>query len=335
MIGDPSGKSVERNLLDEATLATNLAGADGNGSIDVFVRDLAFGLTTCVSVDSGGVLGNLASLRPSISSDGRFVAFDSTATNLVPLDSNGTGDIFVRDRLAGTTTRVSVDSAGVQGNGNSSQPSISPDGRFVVFESDANNLVAGDTNGFRDIFVHNLDTGTTTRVSIHSDGVTQANATCTRSTISADGLFIAWDSSASALVTGDANVNFDVFVHDRAAGITTRVSLDSTGVEGNNFSFRPSISEDGRFVAFEALANNLVAGDSNAQVDIFRHDRSTGETIRVSVDSLGNQANFASQISAISADGSFVAFQTSATNLIGDDTEGFADIYLRGPMSTD
>jgi hypothetical protein len=357
----PSMSANGRFVAFDST-ATNLVANDFNGNFDVFVRDLAFGITTRVSVTSaGGEATGGTSVRPSISSDGRLVVFESSATNLVAGDLNSAIDIFVHDRLTGTTTLVSVNSAGAQGNFNSSAASISPDGRFVAFESDANNLVDSDndgvfnndTNATRDIFVRDLQSGTTTIVSVDSAGA-QGNGFSFRASISRDGLFVAFDSLASNLVTGDTNGAFDVFVRDVAAGVTTRVSVNSAGGEGTSSSLRSSISEDGRFVAFDSGATNFVDSDNdglfdddvNGGFDVFRHDRLSGQTICVSVDSKGNQALIglvnpfppppsfppSSNIPAISADGSFVAFQSSAADLLAEDTENFTDIYLRGPL---
>ncbi len=223
-----------------------------------------------VSADSSGVDGNGGSYEPSISGDGRFVAFWSPATNLVPGDTNSKEDVFVHDRQSGTTTRVSVDSLGVQGNGASLFPSISGDGRFVAFQSRATNLVPGDTNGWSDVFVHDRQTGTTTRVSVDSSGV-QGNLDSSFPSISGDGRFVAFYSFANNLVSGDTNGRADVLVHDRQSGTTTRVSIDSSGIQGKSLSEHPSISGDGRFVAFESAATNLVPGDTNAKRDVFVH----------------------------------------------------------------
>src|SRR6476469_8446220 len=193
---------------------------------------------TPVSVDSAGNLGNSNSYTPSISADGRFVAFDSGVSNLVPGDNNDETDIFVRDTLTNTTTLVSLDSAGNQANNGSSRPSISADGRFVAFESYASNLVPGDTNSSPDSFPSQ-----------------------------------------------------DIFVRDTLTNTTIRVSLDSAGNQANRFSDRPSISADGRFVAFTSEASNLVPGDTNKRNEIFVRDTLTNNTTRVSVDSAGNQRN--------------------------------------------
>ena len=297
----------------------------------------AAGLTTLVSVASDGTQGDLPSANPSISADGRFVAFDSEASTLVPGDTNARGDVFVHDRLTGQTTRVSVASDGTQANEGSGLPAISADGRFVAFVSGASNLVPGDTNALVDVFLHDRLTGQTTRVSVASEG-TQAGGVSaavggTDPSISADGRFVAFHSDASNLVPGDTNTCAslpnvppgecpDVFVHDRLTGQTTRVSVASDGTQGDDQSFRAAISADGRFVAFVSLASNFVPGDTNALVDVFVHDRQTGQTSRVSVASDGTQATGASFEPSISADGRSVAFSSEASNLVPHDTNG-------------
>jgi uncharacterized lipoprotein NlpE involved in copper resistance len=255
------------------------------------------------------------------------VAFHSLADNLVSGDTNETRDIFVHDRETGETTRVSVSSDGTQSNSTSYVPSISADGRQVAFYSDASNLVSGDTNGIGDIFVHDRDTGETTRVSVASNG-TQGNSGSDYPSISADGRQVAFYSDASNLVSGDTNGFGDIFVHDRDTGETTRVNVSSDGTHSNICSFYPSISEDGRYVAFYSAASNLVSGDTNELGDIFVHDRETGETTRVSASSGGSQCNDHSWYPSLSGDGSYVAFQSEATNLVSGDTNGVNDIFV-------
>ncbi len=317
-------------------IASNLVPGDTNGLEDIFVHDRRTGQTTRVSVDSAGVQGNSYSYNPSISSDGRYVAFESHASNLVPGDTNGLDDIFVHDCQTGQTTRVSVDSAGGQGNLGSNRCSISSDGRYVAFESFANNLVPGDTGWLSDVFVHDRQTGQTTRVSVDSAGM-QGNSYSDNPSISSDGRYVAFDSSAGNLVPGDTNGTADVFDHDRQTGQTTRVSVDSAGGQGNNSSYFPSISSDGRYVAFTGFASNLVPGDTNGWHDVFIHDRQTGQTTRVSVDSAGVQGIDNSSSPSISSDGRYVAFESGSRNLVPGDTNGTADVFVhdrQGPSLT-
>ncbi len=308
--------------------ATNLVANDTNLRYDIFVHDRQTAQTTRVSVSSEGVQGNSHSEWPSISSDGRYVAFQSWASNLVPNDTNDANDIFVHDRQTGQTTRVSVDSAGVQGNYHSYYPSISSDGRYVTFQSFASNLVANDTNRMSDIFVHDRQTAQTTRVSVSSEGV-QGNHHSYNPSISSDGRYLAFDSYASNLVPNDTNGGIgDVFVHDRETGQTTIVSVDSAGMQGNLWSSYPSISSDGRYVAFQCYASNLVPNDTNGTMDILVHDRETGQTTRVSVNSEGVQGNDYSGFPSISPDGRYVAFESIASNLVPNDTNGDCDIFV-------
>src|SRR5215831_4665952 len=221
---------------------------------------------------------------------------------------------------AGSTIRVSVNSAGNQANSDSFNPAISANGQVVAFESDATNLVGGDTNATRDIFVHDLRTGQTLRASVSSAG-TQANGGNSFSpTISANGRVVAFASVATNLVAGDTNAATDIFVHDLSTGVTVRASVDPVGIQANDDSFNPAISANGRFVAFESLATNLVVGDTNATRDIFVHDLKTGQTVRASVDSAGAEVLGRSGPPTISANGRFVTFASEATNLVAGDT---------------
>jgi Tol biopolymer transport system component len=258
----------------------------------------AQGITERVSVGPGGVQANNTSYGSALSADGRFVAFDSSASNLVPGDSNGVLDVFVRDRQTGITQRVSVGLGGAQGNSYSGDPALSADGRFVAFESGATNLVPGDTNGVQDVFVRDLQTGTTERVSVGPGGGPD-NESSGDPALSADGRFVAFYS-------GDSGV----FVLDRQTGTTERVSVGPGGVPGNESSAQPALSADGRFVAFTSGSSNLVPGDTNNLLDIFVRDRQTGTTERVSVGPGGPEAYGGSWLPAISADGRFVAFMS-------------------------
>jgi WD40-like Beta Propeller Repeat len=191
---------------------------------------------------------------------------------------------------AGETTRISVSSAGAQGNSESEPRAISADGRFVAFWSNSPNLVAGDTNGSEDAFVRDRMTGKTSRISVSSSGE-QGNNGSYPNAFSADGRYVAFESFADNLVAGDTNHARDAFVHDRVTGKTTRISVGSTGKQANNYSYPSAISADGRYVAFGSYADNLVAGDTNGRSDAFVRDRVTGKTTRVSVGSAGEQGN--------------------------------------------
>ncbi len=391
--GDSGGADLapdgSRVLID--SFASDLVPNDANGALeDVFLRDVN-AATTELLVWGGwpGRPGNLASERPSLSSDGRYVAFQSAATNLVDGDTNGRIDVFLRDRQQGTTERVNVQGAGAQtqldctlpclsgdgsvvayetlapvqandsngkvdvyardllqaqnlrvsvaagggdANGDSSSACLSGDGRLVAFQSTATNLVAGDTNLAMDVFVRDLQAGTTSRVSVASGGA-QADGPSESASISADGRFVAFQSDATNLVAGDTNDAPDVFVCDRQSGLTTRISVDSSGNEGDGASSAPSISADGRFVGFTSSSSNLVAGDTNGAQDAFVHDRQTGITIRVSVDSLGNQGSGPTFLRALSADGRVAALESFATNLVAGDTNGVADVFTHDLVS--
>lgn len=306
----------------------NFFNGDDFNSPDVFVHDLATLKTELVSVSSDGrshgTAGHSISWRPAISGDGRFVAFVG-GDNLVPGDTNNEWDVFVHDREQRTTSRISVSSEGQQGNGSSSGPSISADGRFVAFGSAASNLVPGDTNQEYDAFVHDRETGITERISVPSDGG-EGNRDSGDAAISADGRWVAFVSSASNLHASDCNGHsYDVFLHDRQTGETSMV----TPCARSGSYVRPAISAEGRHVAFTSFDAKRVEGDTNTLPDVFVFERETGTTERVSVSSSGEQANDGSFGAAISDDGRYVAFTSFATNLVANDTNKWADVFVR------
>lgn len=335
--------SADGHLAVFRSASTNLVPGDTNGTDDIFVRDVLLGTTTRVSVDSSGSQADGPSLSAVISADGRLVAFDSAATQLVSGDTNGALDVFVHDRQTGTTQRVSVASDGTQADKLSANQAVSADGRFVAFMSAATQLVPGDTNGLWDIFVRDLATGTTARVSVGSQGQ-QTDAISNNPTLSADGRFVSFESYASNLVPGDSNGRMDIFVRDRdpdgngtfdeGNGVTTRVSVDSQGNQADFDSLYSSLSGDGRLVAFHSYATNLVPGDSNGAFDIFLRDRHCGVTTRVSVDTMGLQADGDSWIPVLSTDGRYVAFDSYATQLVPGDTNAIRDVFVRALSST-
>jgi hypothetical protein len=292
---------------------------------------------TRMSVDAAGVQGFHESEEPAISADGRYVAFASLAKNLVPGDTNGRWDIFVKERATGAIVRVSVSSAGVQTDFMSRTPSISADGRFVAFKSDATNLVTGDTNNHSDIFVHDRDpdgngifdegNGTTEWV---SKGFTPSKSSGFGPPgLSSDGSIVAFWSDSSYLVHGDTNGTYDIFVCDRATGTMSLVSVDSAGVQGNSSSESPAISADGQIVTFRSAADNLAPNDANPWYDIFWHDRTSGITSAISVDCAGFTADYLSDKTVLSGDGQVVAFMSWADDLVDGDTNGWPDIFAR------
>lgn len=289
-------------------------------------------VTQRVSLDSTGAQSNKDSWEPRISDNGRFIVFSTEASNLVPNDTNGAWDVLVRDRQTGLTLRMSADANGVQGNDDSYQPSITPDGRFITFCSVATNLASGDTNGFQDVFVRGRLTGSPEIASVDSTGG-QANDHSFGGCITPDGRYVSFYSFATNLVPGDTNDSLDVFVHDRLTGMTERVSLDSQGVQGDchsdNYPGTGSISDDGRYVGFASCADNLVPGDTNQRWDAFVRDRQLGITERVDVSSNGSQAGQDVFQPVLSADGRFVAFSSHAANLVPNDVNGMPDIFVR------
>jgi Tol biopolymer transport system component len=360
---------------------------------------------------SGNAAGS--SLEPSISGDGRYVAFASGSARLVAGDSNGVVDIFVRDRQTGRTARVSRSSSGQQANGGSGRPAISLDGRYIAFYSNATNLTPESLVG---IFVHDRQTGATERVAalgileaISADGrflaivsrrvfdeinydvsvwdrrlgVREVVATGRRGSpilraaisgngryvayagagvyvydrltgirervdlnsseepanlygplgskpsISRDGRYVAFASSATNLNVSDSNGVTDVFVRDREAGTTRRVSVGPGARQADGKSYDPSISANGRHVAFISDAGNLASSDQNGVADIFLRDRQTGVTQLLSVDSTGTQGGLASESPAINADGRYVAFGSSASDLVSNDFNTSSDVFVR------
>lgn len=313
--------SADGRWVAFASRATDLVPRDRNNSEDVFVHDRASGETRLISVSSSGAAANDDSYKPAISGDGRFVVFQSDATNLAPADNNGVSDIFVHELASGRTTRVSVDSAGRQGDGASLNPTISHDGRVVAFHSYADNFDADDANRDRDVFVHDRKSGRTTRVAV------RGAASSWDASLSSDGRYVAF--TAADITPSDAGGAEGAFVWDRSAGEASRASVSSGGQPGERDSFSPSISGDGRFVAFASDASNLVVGDTNDATDVFVHDRQTGETMRVSIDSDGRQTVGDSHGPAISADGRYVAYWSRARDLVERDRNERHDVFVR------
>jgi hypothetical protein len=321
------GVSRDGRVIGFVSLATNLVPGDTNGFEDVFVHDRRTGTTERVSVSSDGAQGDQFSDRfaPALDLTGRFVAFESGATNFVLGDTNGTFDVFLRDRRERTTVRVSLGNGGAQGNDFSISPAMSANARFVAFVSAASNLVPGDTNGFIDAFVRDRALGTTNRVSISTSGAQGNEDVISNVAVNDDGRFVAFSSTATNLVPQRTSGSF---VRDRQRGTTELVSSSSAGVPGDLGGGRVSISADGRFVVYDSNSTNLVPNDTNGFPDVFVRDRQTGRTERVSVSSTGQQGNDASGFAAISSDARFIAFGSTATNLVAGVTTSTFRTYI-------
>jgi Tol biopolymer transport system component len=330
---DGNGASLDPAMTPDARFvafasdASDLVRNDTNGVTDVFVRDRLRGSTERISVDSAEHEAHGASYDPAISADGRFVVFTSDAEDLVPGDTNHWSDVFLRDRLRGLTVRVSVSSSGGQGSEGSFSPAISGDGQLVAFVSQAPDLVSGDGNFSWDVFVRDLAAGTTERVSVDPSGL-DADSGSFDPCLSFDGNLVVFASLASNLVAGDTNAYSDIFLRDRALGTTQRLTRGLGGGQTNQNSSRPCISDDGQVVAFESRAGNIVLGDLNFCTDVFVLTRTTGQFVRVSVDSTGFEAKSACGSPSLAASGRWVAFCSAASNLVPDDTNGVDDVFV-------
>ena len=378
-------QSASGRFVAFVSAATNLVPGDTNGVEDVYVRDRVRGTVTRVSVGPRGRQADAGSVDASVSAGGRYVAFVSAATNLVPGDTNGVNDVFVRDLRAGTTRRASVGPGGRQGNGASLFPAISADGSAVAFQTFASNLTGRtdprDTNKAEDVYLRDLRSRRTTRVSIapgrrqftgpsalpaiSADGrrvafvaehsgpnrfevwlrdrrthttrlvsvrrdVEEDNSVG-RPSLSGTGRFVAFASSRATLVRGDTNRARDVFVRDLLTGRFTRVSVAGDGRQADSDSEGPSLSRTGRFVAFVSFADDLVPGDTNQRSDVLLRDRRTGTLRRVSHGPHGAQGNDNSAFfleASVSADGRHVAFESQAGNLVPDDTNRRPDVFV-------
>ncbi|RZU01466.1 WD40 repeat protein [Kribbella rubisoli] len=323
------GVSAHGRYVVFSSYATDLVPGDTNGQRDVFVRDLVRGRTTRVSVGDGGVQGNGESREGSISADGRYVAFTSFASNLVPGDTNGgEGDVFLRDLKTGRTTLVSVGSQG-QGNLSSVGSEISADGSHVAFTSAATNLVVGDTNDTQDVFVRDLRTQRTERVSVSSDGG-QLNTFSNLSAISGDGRRVAFGTPAELVPVPPAPPITDIilYVRDRTADKTRPVSLGATHDPRSIIveAAYPSFSNDGRYVVFTQISWLGVGIDPIPNV--WLRDLRTNRLQLISADSQGNPSTAVGPVfrSGVSADGRYVTFSTPAL-LTSGDSGILADVF--------
>lgn len=308
--------------------ATNLIAGDTNGSADIFRKDLVTGEVVRISTSGTGAQGNGHSNSVMLSPDGRYAVFTSYADNLVSGDTNGNADIFLKDLVTGNVTRVSTDSGRRQVNGFSDKAVISPDGRYVVFESDASDLVANDTNNSKDIFLKDLFTGAVARLSASRDGI-GGDKESRFAQISPDGRYVLFESDATNLVSGDTNGTYDVFLKDLLTGEIRRISTGSNGLEGNNDSYQARFSADGRSVVFTSKAGNLVAGDTNNDYDVFLKDLATGRVTRLSTTSTGAEVHGWSEEPRLSKDGRYLIFASTAGDVVPGDNNNRYDLFRK------
>ncbi len=299
----------------------------GSEEADVFVFDTQTQTIELISAGLDGLPANNCR-DPEISGDGRFVAFVSSATNLVPNDLNDASDVFLFDRETAVLQRINEGPGGEDADGFSDGIAISFDGSLVAFESTAPNLVSGDTNGLRDIFVWSRQTNTIERVTVAPGGI-EADGTSDQPAFSRDGRFLAFESNATNLVAADTNSRRDIYIADLAGGTVERVTVLNDGTEADSSSEHPAVSADGRFVAFESRASNLVPDVLNGSNSIYVKDRLTGEVSLVSQSTTGVSADGFCEWPSISPDGRLVVFDCPSTTLVDVDNGGLESVYLR------
>lgn len=331
--------NADGSQLAFVSRATNLVPGDTNNASDVFAYAAATGLVRA-SVTVDGTQATGPSSEPDLSADGRLLVFTSSADNLVPGDVNDADDVFIRDMLTGAIAIVSLGRRGAPGAGDSSAPAISADGRFVSFSSNATNLVSGDVNGRQDVFLHDLATGRTTLISVARGGggqnAARAGERALVSDVSGDGQLVVFESDATNLAGRDRNRRTDVFVRDTGRGSTRRVSLSTTNEEGDSASYLPTITPDGRYVAFGSRADDLVAEDAQGP-DVFVREIERETTVLADVTARGRLRGREHAVPlpgrpSLSDDGATAAFVSSASNFAGSDDNRVADVFLRRLM---
>lgn len=328
--GKPAGGGAYLPAISEngryvAFRSSSLNLPGGNGTHDqIYVRDLEDGTTRLVSKNSGGEAADRSADNPSISANGRFVAFDTSAFNVPGVDSST--KVLVHDRETGKTSLVSRSSGGEPAGGSSYQPSVSSDGNRISFTSNAQNLPQGN-GSFTQVYVRDRAEGTTQLVSKTSGGE-PANDFAGFSAMSPSGGHVVFGSRADNLPAGNGELS-QLYVHVLSSGNTTLVSRTSGGEAGSGDSYDASVSGTGRYISFASTATNLPGSGSNAQ--IYLRDRGAGTTLLVSKDALGQPAAGTNELTAISRDGRYVAFDSNAGNLPAGDGVTFR-IYSHGPL---
>ena len=329
--------SVDGRYVAFNSSANNLVPGDTNGAQDIFRKDLVTQeIVRCSTNASNGQANGENSIWPAISADGRYVAFQSAAIDLIGPTTAGRSHIYRKDLATGAITRCSLGlPPGTEADNDSAAVSMTPDADYVAFQSEATNLVPNDTNGVRDVFRFHLNTNTTVRCSTNGTGGQATGGDSLFASINANGGFVAFRSQSTDIMPGITPGRWHVYRKDVNTQAIVRCSDSQAGAEANNDSAKPSINGDGRFVAFESIATNLVASDTNGFQDVFRKDLLTGEVTCCSLTSADVQSDGDSSTPSISVEGRFVAFDSVATNLVANDTNGFGDTFRKDILTRD
>jgi hypothetical protein len=317
--------SADGQVVAFDSLASNLVSLpDNNGTSDVFVHNFATNQTTLVSVNYlGTASANGGGAQPTITPDGRYVLFRSNASDLVSSGGSGYQEIYRRDLVNQTTILVSTGMTGFGATGHCQNASMTPDGRYVIFDTNASDLVSGDNNGALDVFVRDTVAEQTYLVSVNAAGTGSGDGASQNASITPDGRYVVFESTANDLVPGVTGSNSNVYVRDLVSGKTYLVSANPSGAGGNGGSQHGAISNDGRYVAFDSDASDLAPGDTNNATDVFVRDRTTGQTTLVSMNAAGTaSASGNSSYPSLSADGHKVVFDTLAPDLFPNDVNG-------------
>ena len=328
----PYAMSSDWRYVLFSSYADNLVANDTNWEQDVFVRDTVSGITIGISIDIWGLYQWCCHAAHSITQNGRYVLFSSNDDQLVTGDTNWQNDVFVRDILSWTTTRINISSSGNESNGYSQPIAMTPDGRYILFQSYADNLVLNDTNFQSDVFIRDTVNNTTIRVSVDSLW-NEGNNFSQPTAITPDGRYVLFLSSADNLVASDTNTSNDTFVRDTINNTTIRVNIDNLWNEGNNEWYPTAITPDGRYVLFNSYADNLVANDTNSANDSFVRDILNNTTTRISIGSTGNEGNSYSEWTAITPDWRFVLFWSDSNNFIPNDTNWNYEAFVRDTVN--
>jgi Tol biopolymer transport system component len=325
--GNEPVMSADGNLVAFWSSAKRLVRDDPRTDRDVFIRDMTKGRTKLISRNPSGQPGNGDSFMASISADGTRVAYASAASDLASGDNNQVIDVFLYDAKTGKTTLVSRGLDGKSARGESLAPEISADGSHVVYFSSADNIVDGDHNQLEDVFSYDVAAKTTQIISVAEDG-TAANGGSFNPSVSGDGKFVTFWSFASNLAPNDKNDQGDVFLRTTDSPKITLVSHTPKGFSGNGESDDPTISTDGRTVAFQSAASDLDPADTNGFTDVYRYSVSSGQLVIVSTARDGSPADDSSFLPSLSKDGALIAFESVAGNLVRRDTNSMVDAFV-------